>query len=72
MIGEPDHETDSQLSKHCKGFANNLSANMKLSKTHLSKKVESGEFLIRFLGPLLKSSLPPLMKNILKLLAKMF
>ena len=38
----------------CKAFENNLSANIKLSKTQLSKIVQSGRFLGRLLGPLLK------------------
>ena len=42
---------------------------MKLSKTELSKIVQSGEFLGRLLEPFLKTGLP-LMKNILKPLAK--
>ena len=36
-----------------------------LSKTQLSKKIQSGRFLGRFIGPLLKSGLP-LMKNVIK------
>ena len=50
-------------------FANNSSANTKLSKTQLHKIVQSGGFLDRLLGPLLKTGLP-LMKNVLKPLAK--
>ena len=42
---------------------------MKLSKTQLHKIGKSGRFLGRILGPLLKTRLP-LMKNIVKLLAK--
>ena len=42
---------------------------MKLSKTHLHKTGQSGGFLGRLLGPLLKTGLP-LMKNVLKALAK--
>ena len=48
---------------------NNSSANIKLSKTQFSKIVQSGGFLGKFLGPLLKTGLP-LMKNLLKPLAK--
>ena len=47
----------------------NSSANIKLSKTHLHKLGQSGEFLVRFLGPLLKLGLP-LIANILKPLPK--
>ena len=42
---------------------------MKLSKTQLSKMIQSGGFLGRWLGPLLKTGLP-LIKNVIKLLAK--
>ena len=42
---------------------------IKFLKTQLSKIVQSGGFLGRPLGPLLKTSLP-LMKNVLKPLAK--
>ena len=52
-----------------KAFANNSSANIKLSKTQLHKIGQSGGFLGRLLGPLLKTGLP-LMKNVLKPLAK--
>ena len=37
--------TDTQVSKLCKDFANNLLANIKLSKTQLSKMVQLGEFI---------------------------
>ena len=37
--------TDRQVSKLCKAFANNSSANIKLSKTQISKIVQSGWFL---------------------------
>ena len=40
-----------------------------LSKTQLSKTIQSGGFLGRLLGPLLKTGLP-LMKGIIKPLAK--
>ena len=60
---------DRQVSRLCKAFANNSSANIKLSKTQLSKEMQSGGFLGKLLRPLLKSGFP-LMKNVLKLLAK--
>ena len=44
-------------------------ANIKPSKTHLQQIGQSGGFLGKLLGPLLKTGLP-LMKNLLKLLAK--
>ena len=40
-----------------------------LSKTQLSKMIQSGEFLGRLLGPLLKTRLP-LITNVIKKLAK--
>ena len=46
----------------CKAFANKSSTDIKLSKTHLSKLVQSGRFLGRLFGPLLKTGLP-LIKN---------
>ena len=42
---------------------------MKLSKTQLSKMIQSGGFLGRLLGPLLKTGLT-LIKNVIKPLAK--
>ena len=56
---------NTQASKLRKVFANNSSANIKLSKTQLYKIGQSGKFLGRLLGPLLKTELP-LMKNVLK------
>ena len=50
--------TNTQVSKLRKAFANNSSANIKLSKTQLHKIGQLGEFLGRLLGPLLKSALP--------------
>ena len=61
--------TDRQVSSLCKFFASHSSADIKLSKTHLSKMKQSGEFLCRLLGPLLKTGLP-LIKNVIKALAK--
>ena len=76
MIG--DNETNfphklllyiKQVANLCKALANNLSSNFKLSKTELSKMIQSGGFLGRLLGPLLKTGLP-IIKNIIKPLAK--
>ena len=62
MIG--DNETDfphkllltnRQVSNLCKVFPNNSSTDIKLSKTRLSKMIQSGGFLGRLLGPLLKT-----------------
>ena len=61
--------TNTQVSGFHKAFANNSSANIKLSKTQLHKMGQSGEFLGRFQRPLLKTDFP-LMKNVLKTLAK--
>ena len=57
--------TNTQVSKFHKTFANNSSANIKLSKTQLLKIGQSGGFLVRLLGPLLKTRLP-LIGNVLK------
>ena len=48
---------------------NNLSTDLKLSKTQISKIIQSGGFLGRLFSPLLKTGLP-LMKNVMKPLAK--
>ena len=61
--------TNTQVSKIRKAFANGSSANIKLSKTQLHKIGQSGGFLGRLLGPLLKTGLP-LIGNVLKPLAK--
>ena len=61
--------TNRQVSNLRKAFANHLSADIKLSKTQLSKMIQSGGFLGRLLGPLLKPGLP-LIKNVIKPLAK--
>ena len=63
--------TNRQVENICKAFAKNTSIDIKLSKTQLSKMIESGGFLGRLLGPLLKTGLP-LMKSIIKPLAKSF
>ena len=78
MIDKSDDETNfphkllltnRQVANLCKAFANYLSTDIKLSKTQLSKMIQSGGFLGRLLGPLLKTGLP-LMKNVIKPLAK--
>ena len=61
--------TNTQVWKFRKAFANNSSANIKLSKTQLYKIVQLEGFLGILLGPLLKSGLP-LIGNVSKLLAK--
>ena len=50
-------------------FATHLSTDVKLSKTQLSKMIQSGGFLGRLLGPLLKTGLL-LIKSVIKPLAK--
>ena len=60
--------TNIQVSKIRKVFANGSSANIKFSKTRLSKMIQSGVFLGTLLGPLLKAG-SSLMKNVLKQLA---
>ena len=73
MIGNSDdinfpHKlllTNRQVANLCKAFAKNPSANIRLSETQLSKIVQSGGFLGKPLGPLLKTGLP-LMKNVIK------
>ena len=78
MIGDSNDEanfphqlllTNTQVSNLGKAFANNSSANMKLSKTQLSKMIQSGGFLGKLLGPLLKAGLP-LISNVIKPLPK--
>ena len=61
--------TNTQASRLCKVFANNYSANKKLSTTQIHKIGQSEGFLGRLLGSLIKTRLP-LIANILKLLAK--
>ena len=58
-----------QVSNLRKAFANYLWAYIKLTKLQLSKMIQSGGFLGRLLGPLLKTVLP-LIKNVTKRLAK--
>ena len=64
MIGNSDDETnfphklfitDRQVTNLCKAFASHTSADIKLSKTQLSKMIQLGGFLGRLLGPLLKT-----------------
>ena len=48
--------TNTQVLISCKAVSNDSSANIKFSKTQLSKFVQSGGFLGRLLGPLLKTA----------------
>ena len=61
--------TDRQISNIRKAFSNNSSADIKFSKTQLSKMIQSEGFLCKLLGPLLKTGLP-LIKNVITPLAK--
>ena len=60
--------TNRQVSNLRKAFANHSSTDIKSSKSQLSKTTQSGGFLGRLLGPLLKTGLP-LIKNVIKPLA---
>ena len=69
MIGDNEtnfpHEvllTNRQVANLRKAFTNNKSIDIKLSKTQLSKMIQSGGFLSRLLGPLLKTGLPLIKK----------
>ena len=46
--------TNRQVANLREAFANYLSTDIKLSKTQISKMIQSGGFLGRLLGPLLK------------------
>ena len=59
--------TNRQVENICKAFANHSSTDIKLSKTQLSKMIQSGGFLGNLLGklagPLMKVAMP-LAKNV--------
>ena len=61
--------TTRQKSKLRNAFNNNMSTDLKLSKTQISKIHQSGGFLGRLLGTLLKTGLPSI-KIVIKPLAK--
>ena len=61
--------SDRQVSKLCEAFAGNSSANIKLAKSQLPKRVQSVRCLEKRFGQLLKSGLP-LKENVLKPLAR--
>ena len=78
MIGDSNDEinfshklllTDRQVLSICKAFTDNSSANIKFSRTQLSKMIQSGGFLGKLLGPLLKTGWP-LIKIVIKPLAQ--
>ena len=61
--------TNTQVSRLPKTFTSNSAANINLSKTELHKIGQSGGFLSRLLGPLLKTGMP-LIGNVIKSLPK--
>ena len=61
--------TTIQKTKVRNAFNNSMSTDLKLSKAQINKIIQSGGFLSRLLGPLLKTGLP-LIKNVIKPLAK--
>ena len=61
--------TNRQIANLCKAFANYLSTDIKLSKTQISKMIQSRGFLGRRLGPLQTIGLS-LMKNVIRPFAK--
>ena len=61
--------TNRQVANIRKAFANSLSTDIKFSKAQLSKMIQSGAFLGKLLGPLLRTGLL-LMKSVIKPLAK--
>ena len=69
MIGDNETDFPHKLLLTNRQVSNHLSTGIKLSKTQLSKMIQSGGSLGRLLGPLLKSRLP-LIKNVIKPLAK--
>ena len=69
MIGDDESNfshkfllTNKQVANLPKAFANYLSTDIILSKTQLSKMIQSGWFLGRLLGPLVKARLPLIKK----------
>ena len=61
--------TTRQKTKLRNAFNSNMSTNLKILKTQISKIIQSGGFLVTLLGPLLKTGLS-LIKNVIKPLAK--
>ena len=61
--------TTRQKTKIRNAFNNTTSSDIKLSKAQINKIIQSGGFLGKLLGPLLKTGLP-LIKNVIKPLAK--
>ena len=61
--------TTRKTTKLRNAIENNMSTDIKLSKTQISKIIQSGGFLSKHTGPLLKTGLP-FKKNVIKPLAK--
>ena len=60
-----------QTTKLRNAIENNMSTDIKLSQAQISKIIQSGRFLGKLLGPLLKTGLP-LLKNVIKPLTRSF
>ena len=78
MIGDSNDQTNfphellptgRQVSTIRKAFSKNSSVDIKFWKAQLSKMIQSGGFLSKLLGPLLKTGLP-LIKNVITPLAR--
>ena len=63
--------TTRQKTKIRNAFNNNRSTDLKLFKAQINKIIQSGGFLSKLLGPLLKAGLP-LIKNVIKTLVNSF
>ena len=61
--------TTRQKAKLRDAFNNKMSTDLQPSRAQISKIIQTGGFLARLLGPLLKTGLP-IIKNVIKLLAK--
>ena len=61
--------TTRQITKLRNAIKNNMSTDIKFSKAQISKIIQSGGFLGRLFGPLLKTGLP-LIKNVIRPLVK--
>ena len=57
--------TRRQITKLRNAIENNMETDIKLSKAQISKIIQSGGFLGKLLGPLLKTGLP-LLKSVMK------
>ena len=53
-----------QVANLCRAYTNKSSTSTKLSKTQISKMVQSEGFISRLLGPLLKNIVKPLAKSV--------